>query len=107
MLQTTVESSAARCPGSGGILGHERRTVSLVAERAVRYLDGRPEPVGSVEIARKVLSTRVADEATARRVLEAAFGGDPRLYHDGSGWRSHAAPATGERTTRREPTART
>src|SRR5262249_22672635 len=59
----------------------QRRTVSLVAERAVRYLAGRPEPVGSVEVARQVLATRAPDEATARRVLEAAFASDPRLYY--------------------------
>jgi len=39
-------------------------------------------------MARQVLATRASDENTARRVLEAAFGSDPRLYHDGVGWRS-------------------
>ena len=62
--------------------------MSLVAERAVRYLSGRAEPVGSIEMVRQLLATRASDENTARRVLEAAFGSDPRLYHDGTGWRT-------------------
>lgn len=69
----------------------ERRPVSLVAERAIRYLGGRSGPVGSVEMASVLLSTKVADEGTARRVLETAFGGDPRLRCDADGWRAEPA----------------
>ncbi len=86
-------------------MSHARRTVSLVAERAVRYLSRRPEPVGSVEMAAQVLATKVSDETTARRVLEAAFAGDPRLYHDGAGWKSLAPPGGAGRTSPAHATA--
>lgn len=64
-----------------------RRPASLVAERAVRYLSEQPDPVDSVEMARKILATQVSDELTARKVLEAAFGGDPRLTYRNGAWR--------------------
>jgi hypothetical protein len=62
------------------------RPVSLVAERAVRFLRERPEPVRSARLAAAVLSTTTSDDEAARRVLEAAFGGDPRLLHGRDGW---------------------
>lgn len=67
--------------------------VSLVAERAVRYLAGRGAPVASVEMAREVLATRVSDEAVARSLLESAFAGDPRLVYENGAWRAVAGAA--------------
>ena len=69
------------------------RPVSLVAERAVRYLKERGQPVDSRRLARDLLATRAPDEATARSVLEAAFAGDPRLVYAKRGWSlSRSAP---------------
>jgi hypothetical protein len=62
------------------------RTVSLVAERAVRYLKERAGPVDSVRLAGELLATRTSDELAARRVLECAFGGDARLAYGSAGW---------------------
>lgn len=63
-----------------------RPAVSLVAERAVRYLRDREGPVSSAELARAILSTSIADAATATKVLESAFEGDPRLEREGDRW---------------------
>ena len=60
--------------------------VSLIAERAVRLLRGCDEPVDSVRLAHELLATSTQDEPTARRVLEAAFCGDPRLLYDHGAW---------------------
>jgi hypothetical protein len=61
------------------------RPISLVAERAVRHLRDTAGPVTSLELCQEVLATSGADEEAARRILEAAFGGDPRLtYRDGA-----------------------
>lgn len=60
--------------------------VSLVAERAVRYLRDQGGPVDSRDMARAVLATSTPDEATARRVLQAAFGEDKRLRYAGGAW---------------------
>lgn len=68
------------------------RPVSLVAERAVRYLTDRERPASSIELAREVLSTRVGDEEAATRVLRTAFAGDSRLTYEG-GWRAVGTPA--------------
>jgi len=74
--------------------------VSLVAERAVRFLRERREPANSVSLARELLATRAPDEATATRILQSAFAGDPRLgYREGS-WRL-AEPRTGAGVPRR------
>ncbi len=62
------------------------RPVSIVAERAVRYLRGRERPVDSVQLAGEVLATRVSDEGAATRVLETAFQGDARLSYVDGGW---------------------
>jgi hypothetical protein len=67
-----------------------RTPVSLAAERAVRYLRDRREPVGSGELAHAVLRTRVRDEEMARRVLETAFASDPRLSFEDGAWRVRA-----------------
>ncbi len=72
------------------------KPASLAAERAARFLRKRHASVGSVELARAVLRTRVANEEVARRLLEAAFGGDSRLAFGDGGWR--AAPARSPRT---------
>jgi len=72
------------------------RPVSLVAERAVRYLRENLEPVTSVRLAAAVLATRAGNEEAARQLLETAFGGDRRLECDRGGWRlSEEARATG------------
>ena len=63
-----------------------RRTASLVAERAVRFLRSRDEPVGSIDLVREILSTKAGDELAARAVLETAFGGDPRLVYADGRW---------------------
>ena len=63
-----------------------RRPISIVAERAVRYLRDARHPVDSVRLAHDVLATKSADEPTATRVLEAAFQGDDRLKYTEDGW---------------------
>jgi hypothetical protein len=70
-----------------------RKPISLAAERAVRYLRDRRAPVGSSELARAVMRTRVRDEEVARRVLETAFAEDPRLAFEEGAWRVRAARA--------------
>ena len=60
------------------------KPVSLLAERAVRYLRQQGKPTDSRTLARELLTTRTADETAARQLLETGFGGDPRLsYQDG------------------------
>lgn len=68
------------------------RTVSLVAERAVRYLRDRGRPAGSVRLVREILATSSKDEDSARRVLESAFAGDPRLEYGSDGWSCNVEP---------------
>jgi hypothetical protein len=63
-----------------------RQPRSLAAERAVRLLRERHEPMDSVALAQEVLSTRAPDERTATRVLETAFADDPRLVYGEDGW---------------------
>lgn len=72
------------------------RPPSLVAERAVRYLREAGEPVTSVRLAREILALRVGDEHHARRVLDAAFGGDPRLAYGDGAWRRTAPTGPGD-----------
>jgi hypothetical protein len=76
-------------------MGSTRAPVTLAAERAVRFLRSRHAPVGSAELARAVLRTRVRDEDVARRVLETAFAGDPRLSFDDGTWRARLVPLRG------------
>ena len=73
------------------------KPASLAAERAARFLRKRHAPVGSVELARAVLRTRVRNEEVARRILETAFAGYSRLAFEGGGWRvlSLRSPRTG------------
>ena len=79
-------------------MGVQQKPVSLAAERAVRLLRSRAEPVGSIELALEVLATRASDEQTATTVLEAAFAEDPRLVYDG-GWACVAGSAPARRDT--------
>jgi hypothetical protein len=62
------------------------RPISLIAERAVRLLRRTGGQADSVTLARELLATVVQHEAAARRVLEAAFGGDPRLAYERGAW---------------------
>lgn len=68
-------------------MSRNRPPTSLAAERAVRYLRLHRGPASSTTLAEAVLATRVRDEPNARRILETAFAGDPRLVFDGGGWR--------------------
>jgi len=69
----------------------ESRPASLVAERAVRYLQHEGRRLPSTALVRVVLATRMSNEAAARRVLETAFSGDPRLLYGEGGWAVLAA----------------
>jgi len=69
------------------------RPISLAAERAVRLLKLTDGPVDSLRLAEEVLSTSAPDEATARRILETAFSGDPRLVCEDGMWRLTGEPA--------------
>lgn len=62
------------------------RPISLVAERAVRYLRDHSPPIDSKRLAAAVLALKTADQLSARRVLETAFAGDPRLVFRPGGW---------------------
>lgn len=73
--------------------GRRSQPVSLVAERAVRYLRERQRPVDSIRLAREILATKAPDEGTAKRVLESAFGDDPRLSYGERGWSALKVPA--------------
>jgi len=66
------------------------RTPSVVAERAVRYLHASGHAASSVRLARELLAMTVSDEAHARRVLDTAFGDDPRLAYEDGMWRETA-----------------
>ena len=79
-------------------MGVQQKPVSLAAERAVRLLRSRADPVGSIELALEVLATRASDEQTATTVLEAAFAEDPRLVYDG-GWACVPGSAPARRDT--------
>lgn len=82
--------------------GHAvRKTASLTAERAVRYLRDHPEGANGITLAGEVLAARVNDEATAARILATAFESDPRLAYDGSRWRLTRTP---EPVAEAEPT---
>jgi hypothetical protein len=77
--------------------------ISLVAERAVRFLRDRPRPVRSVRLAAELLATRVQDEAQAKKILETAFAGDSRLVYERAGWRLAERPAAPERALPPQP----
>lgn len=77
------------------------RPISLVAERAVRYLKVHTQPLDSRSLASAVLAIETADQPAARRVLQTAFAGDPRLVCGPEGWQL----ATGVPAARREKSA--
>jgi len=79
------------------------RPISLVAERAVRYLRKRSGALDSVRLAAVVLATKTPDESSARDLLEAAFSGDPRLIYDGQGWDLSPEARQAEGDTAPEP----
>jgi hypothetical protein len=62
------------------------RPRSLVAERAVRFLATRSEPVNSRELTWELLATRSGAEPAATRFLETLFENDPRLRYEIAGW---------------------
>jgi hypothetical protein len=53
------------------------KPISLLAERAVRYLRKTGRTADSLTLARELLSIKTRDEPNARRLLETGFGGDP------------------------------
>jgi len=65
--------------------------VSLVAERAVRYLRHQNRSVDSRGMVRELLATQASDEATATRILESAFGNDRRLVYSDNKWSLYEA----------------
>jgi hypothetical protein len=67
-------------------LSADSRPASLVAERAVRYLTHEGRRLPSTTLVHAVLATRMSSEAAAKRVLETAFSGDPRLRYLEGGW---------------------
>src|SRR6185503_3797025 len=94
----TISNSAGSCTRRGFLvflartdqeapaLTAESRPASLVAERAVRYLQHEGRRMPSTAVVRAVLATRMSSEAAAKRVLETAFSGDPRLLYEEGGW---------------------
>ena len=76
----------------------DSRPASLVAERAVRYLQHQGRRMPSTAVVRAVLATRISSEAAAKRVLETAFSGDPRLSYREGGWALLSAAGTIART---------
>jgi len=84
-------------------VGSLPRPRSLVAERAVRFLQERGRPVDSVQLATAVLATSIPDERAACRVLESAFAGDPRLVYGRTGWHLSDAEAQRGLPVRLEP----
>ena len=78
------------------------RPISLIAERAVRLLRRAGRPADSLTLARELLSTVVQHETAARKVLEAAFAGDPRLAYERGAWRL-VTPYLLPEQERREP----
>lgn len=66
--------------------------ISLVAERAVRYLARCSHAVSSTELLKELLSTEMADEAAATRLLKSTLGADPRLRYSGRAWSSAVEP---------------
>jgi hypothetical protein len=78
------------------------RPISLIAERAVRLLRRAGRPADSLTLAKELLSTVVQHETAARKVLAAAFSGDPRLAYERGAWRL-ATPSLHAEQERRDP----
>jgi hypothetical protein len=72
------------------------KPVSLLAERAVRYLRKSGKPADSVTLARELLSLQTTDESAARKLLESELGGDSRLKYEGGLWVTIDVPAHDE-----------
>ena len=75
------------------------RPASLLAEKAVRYLRDRQEPVASRRLVQDLLSTSSGSESDATVFLEKVFDSDPRLTYKPNGWvhtgkRAEGATAT-------------
>ncbi|MBW2279081.1 MAG: hypothetical protein JRF63_16460, partial [Deltaproteobacteria bacterium] len=65
----------------------------------MRYLRKNGGAASSIDLAQGVMATRAPDEETARRILEAAFGGDARLAYQAGAWtEADLAPAPVERS---------
>jgi len=62
------------------------KPVSLLAERALRYLRKAEQPTDSRKLAKALLSTTTTDETAARQLLETAFSGDTRLIYAKGCW---------------------
>jgi len=67
-------------------MNETNQPASLLAEKAVRYLRDRQEPVASRRLVQDLLSTRSGSEADATTLLENLFGADTRLVHGENGW---------------------
>ncbi len=78
------------------------KPVSLIAERAVRYLRKRGSTADSRTLALELLTTQTANESAARRLLETAFGGDPRLLYRDDAWTTSDAAAESRETAEPE-----
>lgn len=72
------------------------KPVSLLAERAVRYLRNTSRPVDSRTLAHELLSTRTTDESAARQLLETGFAGDRRLVYERGCWTAAGRPSRDE-----------
>ena len=78
------------------------KPVSLLAERALRYLRNADKPADSRTLALELLTTRTANEAAARTLLETGFAGDPRLTYENGYWTPTGRTTVDERA---EPSA--
>ena len=72
------------------------KPVSLLAERAVRYLRNTSKSIDSRTLVHELLSTRTADESAARQLLETGFAGDHRLVYERGCWTAAGRPARDE-----------
>jgi len=76
------------------------RPISLLAERAVRFLRKAEGGIDSRTLAHELLKLRTGDEAAAFRLLESSIGGDSRLAYENGRWKT-----TDEVPDAREPVA--
>jgi len=72
------------------------RPISLLAERAVRFLRKAEGEVDSRKLAQALLSVRTADEEAAFKLLESAFSGDARLVYENACWTTTERPERDE-----------
>jgi hypothetical protein len=76
------------------------RPISLLAERAVRFLRKAEGEIDSRTLAHELLKLRTGDEAAAFKLLESSIGGDSRLAYENGYWKT-----TDEVPDGREPVA--